>query len=1018
LNTANLSCSTDEKLKSMFPRIVFVWVLCVPVLLFAQEKKIKGTVLDDMGHPLPGINVTVKGKHQGAVTDSAGSFGILAAKGDVLRFSSVNYEGDEQTIGDGSTYLMALHSKVRTISDVVVVGYGVQRKKDLTGALTSISTKDFKDQPITSVSQILQGRSAGVQVTSNAGAPGGNVSVRIRGNNSIKGDNNPLYVIDGFVGADYSTLNPADIESMEVLKDASATAIYGSRGANGVVLITTKRGKPGQLQVDFSPRFSSSRVIKKLDLLNAADFAETANANAAATGTSPIFTPDQIAQFRKTGGTNWQDEIFRTAPTQEYQLGISGGTDKTSFYISGNYLDQQGVIINSYLKRYAFRSNLQSQLTDKLSLHLNVSAARLQSCNTTGNLGRFSPVTQAIAWSPTLPVYDAKGNYTLNDPISSITYNPVAIAKDQSMRNDNTAANLMLGLRYEFIPGLSLDVSGGVNYTNAQGRNYTGPAVSQNLPSASRSSLEGIALQSTNNLTYTHLFGTDHRLTLMGVFEVQSFTSNGFNASGNNLTYPSMEAYNLALAATYGVGTTYSNYSLYSYLGRVNYSFKDKYLLTASLRRDGSSKFQGNNQYSVFPSAGVAWRLSEEPFIKALHKFDNLKIRAGYGVTGNQAINPYQTLTTYSNVTTAFTTGTVTPGILLGNPGNPNLKWETTRQADIGVDADFLQNRLSVSADYYVKNTNNLLLSVAVPAYAGGGSVLSNVGKVQNKGIELTVSGTPVMTKDFKWTSSFNFAVLNNTVKQLVQGQDTLFTGSNVGSGLSTQSEFVLIPGQRMGSYWGLTYLGTWKPKDAADAAKFGAQPGDARYQDLDGNNIINGADYHVIGNGLPKYSWGWNNSFTYKGLTLNIFLQSLSGFDKLDYTYAAGITANSDVRQATIADIRNRYIPGVNETSDIPAFSKTNKNYTLSTRFLENGSFIRFKNIGLSYELPKSLLHRPGITVSLSGTNLITITKYKGFDPETNSVTSGAGADVNQGIDYGSYPNAKTVTLGFNFKF
>lgn len=997
--------------------LIFFVSLGIILRLSAQDNTVNGTVNDENNNPLQGVTINVKGTKTFTTTNEKGNFTVKAASGSTLVISYAGYQPKEEIVSGGRLNI-SLKPADGKLDDVVVVGYGTQRKKDLTGSVTSISSKDFKEQPVTSVSQVLQGRAAGVQVMSNAGSPGGDVSIRIRGNNSIMGSNNPLYIIDGFIGVDYSAINPANIASIEVLKDASATAIYGSRGANGVVLITTKKGKAGVPQVEFTTRFTSARVLKKMNLLNAADFAKTVNENSDATGTAPIYTQSQIDSLAEHGGTDWQDEIFRTAPTQEYLLSISGGGDKTTFYVGGNYLDQQGILINSYYKRFSLSTNLTSQLSNKLSLYINSFVTRQERNNVGGDGGRWSPVTQACAWAPTVPVRDASGNFTINDPVSSITYNPVAMMLDQERVSLNTSANIMMGMKYQFMPGLTLDVSGGVNYDNAQGLNYTGPSVSNNLPGSSRSSGEGIGIQNTNNLTYTHLFNNVHRLTATAVFEVQTYKNNGFSASGSKLTFPQLGYYNLSQATTYGVGTSYTNYGLISYLGRVNYAFKDKYLVTASLRRDGSSKFQGNNQYSTFPSVGLGWKLSEEDFIKRMNIFNNLKLRAGYGVTGSQAINPYQTMTAYANVSTAFTTDVLTSGVVLGNPGNNHLKWESTRQFDAGLDMEILGGRMGFTADYYIKHTKDLLLAVPVPSYLGGGSTLSNVGAMDNSGFEFTVTGMPVVTKNFNWNTSFNLSILHNKVVSLTDGQQMLFTGSKIGAGQSVQSEFVLIPGQPIGTYWGLTYLGTWKPGDKEAAALYGNVPGDSKYLDLNGDHIIDGNDYHVIGHGLPKYTWAWNNTATYKNLTLNIFIQAVEGYDKLDYLYGSIITANSDIRQPTNTDIKNRYIPTVNETSDIPAFSRTNKNYVQTTRFLENGSFVRLKNIGLSYDLRRALWNKINLKFFVSGTNLVTLTKYKGFDPETSSLTSGAGADINQSIDYGSYPNAKSFTAGVTVKF
>lgn len=1003
----------------MLRRIVLCLILVVPLVTFGQTKKITGKITDENGLGIPGVTVLVKGKKAGTASNANAEFEIAVTPGEVLVFSAVGFETKEITVTALSTSLsIVLNTSAQSMETLVVIGYGTQKRKDVTAAISSVSAKDFKEQPVVNISQVLQGRVPGVQVVSSAGAPGGAISVRIRGSNSIKGDNNPLYVIDGFVGADPNTINPGDIETMDILKDASATAIYGSRGANGVVLITTKRGTAGKTAVSVMSQFTSAKRLKKLDLLNAADFATTVNERNSAIGSSPVFSLQQIEQFRLKGGTDWQDEIFRTSPTQEHQVDISGGNDKTTYYTSGNFLDQNGIILNSYLKRYSLRASINSKLYKSLSLYINAYAVRRET-NNTGITGRNSPVTQSIAWSPTESIRNAAGKFSMNDPYSSITFNPVAIATDQDNIVNNSTFSTIAGLKYQFIPGLTLDVSGAINYNNVLTSGYTGTAVNTNLQAnASRSSSESIGLQSTNNLTYSKSFNNAHNLTATGVVEYQSFQTNAFNALANNLIYPNLGFNNLSQAQTYNIGANYSGYELLSYLGRISYDYKGKYFLTAALRHDGSSKFQAHNQYSSFPSASVAWKLSETKFVKNMNFFDNLKIRAGFGITGNQAINPYQTLlVSYQNVNTFLGGTALSPGVVLGNPGNVDLSWERTKQWDIGLDADLLKNRLLFSFDYYNKNTDKLLLDVPVPMYLGGGSILSNVGKVNNKGFDFSLTGVILKETAVTWTSSVNLSLLQNKVVQLYNNS-RLAANSNVGSGLSSQSEFMIITGQPMGTYWGLTYLGTWKPDQAAEAAGYGNVPGDGRYADLDGNKIIDGNDYQIIGHGLPRHAWGLNNTVTWKGLTLNVFIQSIGGYDKLNYTYAAGITANADIRQATISDIKNRYIPGVNETSDIPAFSRTNKSYTVSTQFLENGSFIRFKNISLSYQLPKSLLKGLDVSLYLRGTNLFTITKYKGFDPESTNASSGAGGDVTQSIDYGSYPNAKSITGGIKVNF
>jgi len=985
-------------------------------------QKISGTVTDEKGDALPGVSVTIKGTTTGTVTDAKGTFVLnIEDSKNVLVFTSIGFTTQEVVVGTKTSIKIRMSVSSDALNEVVVIGYGVQKKSDLTGALSSLSAKDFKDQPVTRIDQALQGRVAGVEVVNNSGAPGGDVSIRIRGANSILGDNNPLYVIDGFIGADFNNLNPDDIASIEVLKDASSTAIYGSRGANGVVLITTKRGNSQKQEITFTPIYYNSQVLKKMDLLSASDFATTVNARDAAVGISPTFTQAQIDGFKTNGATNWQDLIFRNAPGEEFKLSLSGGNPKTAYFISGDYLNQDGIVLNSNYKRYAIRSNINSHISDKLGIRLNVAAIRRENLNN-NNQGINSPVNQALSWAPTTPVRDALGNYIIHDPLCSIYGNPVALATDQTNILNNSNLNINSGANYHFFKDLSLDVSFGVDYQNIQGEYYSGPSITNNIPGASRTSAELFNLQNTNTLNYSHTFNHVHSLSVTAVFEQQKYTSTSFNANANNLTFYNLGFNNLALSSTQSAGSSYSESALISYLGRINYAYKDKYLLTVSVRRDGSSKFQPTNQESTFPSVGLAWKLSEEPFIKNLRVFDLLKLRGSWGLTGSQAINPYATLSTYLtdafSAASSFNNNSATSGIVLGNAANPNLKWETTQAQDLGVDMSFFNERLTFTADAYIKNTKDLLLSLPLPAYAGGGNIISNVGKMQNSGIEFNIGGVPVRSGKFTWTSSFNISFQKNIVKNL-GSLSSIFTNSitpNAGSGLSTQSEFVIKTGYALGSYWGLKYMGTWKPGEAADAAKFGQKPGDSHYQDLNGDNAINGSDFQIIGNGTPKQTLGWNNTFTYGNFSLNVFVQALLGLKKLDYSYASSITANADAKEATNAGILNRYIPGVNETSNIPAFSTTNIDYFESNRFLENGSFVRLKNINFSYHLPKNTIENVDIKLFVGATNLFTITKYKGFDPE--STNSNSGTDVAQSIDMGSYPNSKTFNVGAIFKF
>lgn len=981
---------------------------------------ITGTVKDATGEPLIGVSVMLKGTAFGTTTDSKGNFSLNSANDSgTLIFSYVGYIGKEVNFSGAEKLNVVLQENTQELQGVVVIGYGTQRKSDVTGSLSSISTKDFAEQPVNRVDQVLQGRATGVQVTNASGAPGGDVRIRIRGANSVLGSNDPLYVLDGFVGADFTTVNTEDIESIQILKDASSTAIYGSRGANGVVIITTKKGTKGSVKVNYIGQGSSSKVIKTYDLLPAGQFAQLVNARNVILGLNPAYTPAQLASFQNGGGTDWQKEIYRTAGGQEHQLSVSGGSDKTTFLTSINYLDQDGVIKNSGYKRYNFRTNINSQINDKLSFRVNATGTRIMNSNTQLQSGTGNPVVQALAWAPTTPVYDANGIYTAVDPVGSLKTNPVALLYDRSNLVQNTYGNIIGGGKYEPIKGLSLDLTYGVKYLNQQTQNFNGNIVTTNNPTASRGSAEQVTFQGTNAINYKHTFGGVHNLDAVAVFEVQKYTSTSFNANATGLLNPALGFDNLGLANSANISSDRSNYGLVSYLGRINYSYKDEFLLSASVRRDGSSKFQGNNQFSTFPAVAAGWNLSNEDFVKDMNVFSNLKLRGSWGRTGSQAIQPYATQSTYSTAIVAFNNNNLTSGIVLGNPGNPNLKWETTTQADIGLEVGLFNGRLNIEADYFNKRTTDLLLNRPLPGYVGGGTYASNVGEIQNKGWELSIGGNILNTPGggFTWSSNFNISNVKNKVVSLGGVADMLFTGSNVGAAYSTQSEFVIVPGQALGSYWGLQYLGTWKPSEATEAAKFHQVPGDSHYLDVNKDGAITSADYKIIGNGIPKTSLGWNNTFGYKGFTLNVFFQGILGVDKMNYSKAGAMTGSADARQITLTDINNRYIPGVNETSNIPAFSKTDIIYAQSSRFLENGNFIRLKNVSLSYVIPKSVISdKVKLKLFVSATNLWTITKYSGIDPEASNV--GSSSDINQSIDYGAYPNAKVITGGVNLTF
>lgn len=990
--------------------LCLVYLVLAQGYLFAQNGRVTGKVTDQDNAALPGVSILISGTSQGTVTDGEGNFVLNAPGNGTLVFSFIGYESQTIAIGNRSAIEVKMAQESRSLGELVVVGYGTQRKTDVTGALSVVSTREFSQQPVTRLDQVLQGRAAGVQVTQSNGAPGGDSRVRVRGANSVLGNNDPLYVIDGFVGANYNLLNPNDIESLQVLKDAASTSIYGSRGANGVIIITTKKGAKG-IKVSYEGQGSVSNVIKKFDILPAGEFAEIVNARALATGSNAPFTAAQIDDFKKNGGTDWQDLVYRNGSGQQHQVTVSGGNEKTSFLISGNYVNQKGIVENSGFKRYVLRTNLNTQLSKKLSLRLNLSGAKTANHNTDGG----GALIEALQWAPTTPAYGADGQPTFADPTGSVSRSPLDHLYDKSIDTERMNINAIGGLNYQLpITGLSLDLQYAINYLDAQNKNFNGKRLSNNNPNATRYSADQVTLQNTNALNYNITLG-NHSINAVAVLETQQFTDKNFTATANGLRFPQLGYDNIGGNSAATVSSGFSKWTLLSLLGRVNYAFKDKYLLTAAIRRDGSSKFSEDNRNSVFPSVAVGWRLSEEEFIKKLNVFSNLKLRGSWGKTGSQAINPYATLSPYNSTQVGFNNTGVTAGVIQGNQGNKNLKWETTTQTDVGIEMEFLNGRLHFEADYFNKRTTDLLLNVQLPNYAGGGTQPRNVGEVRNSGFEFSIGGTPIEKGKFRWETNLNLSTLKNEVVSL-GGLPRIGTGTGAGGGMSITNEFMLMPGQPLGSYWGLKYLGTFKPEEADLAAKQGRVPGDPHYQDVNGDNTITTDDFQIVGHAFPKLTGGWNNTFTHGGFSLNVFFQGAFGLDKLNYTRAGAMSGSGEARQFLLTEIRDYYRPD-NEHSDIPAFTKTYQPFTQSSRFVENGSFVRLKNISLAYNVPSSVFKdKLNIRVFASATNVLTFTKYTGPDPESSNV--GSNTDTAMGIDRGSYPNAKVYTLGLTVGF
>lgn len=1013
-----------------------------------QQKTVTGKIVDSTGGSLPGVSVVIKGTNVGTITNSDGKYSIsnIPSKG-ILHFSFVGMKSQEFVVGDQTIINVTLADETIGIEEVVAVGYGTQKKSDITGALVSVKSEELKQMPTQRVDQALQGRSAGVMVLNTDGAPGGNTVIRIRGLSSITGSNAALIVIDGQQGGNLNTLDPNDIESMEVLKDASSTAIYGSKGANGVILITTRSGKKGKPVVSYSYNYGMQKLRRKLPVMSSGDFARTLNAyfalNNLAGTPSPYFTDQQISDFDRNGGTDWQDEIYQVAPMQSHSLSLGGATDNVSYFFSGGYLKQDGIVINSGYNRLNTRLNITANVNKWISMGLI--ASYVESLGSAPPFGgnpianttfenSAQPILQAPLWSSTIPVYDATGNYSRHPSGfgNPMAWNPVAIALETEVKNliDENRVNGYLD--FKILKGLSLRVIGSMIVLKDKKQVFSNEKTFNGRMNNGKEG-EGVInsnnykqLQNTNILTYDREIGK-HHLTFTGVAEQQIEGSEWSSTSAIGFTNVTTGLDDIGGAATLVLSSGAYDRVLNSYLGRVNYSFASKYLFTASYRADGSSVFGKNNKWGYFPSAAIAWRITEENFMTAQNIVSDLKLRASYGTVGNQAISPYQSMARLSSGMNYPYNGTENTdlGYQIRSAANPNLKWESTSSGNIGLDYGLFEGRLAGSIDVYQKKTTNLLLYRNLGLYTGLNNVIDNIGSSENKGLELTFKGDPFVGS-FKWNTGFNISWNRNKIIDMGTTKELEISSTSGGYGVGHM--MWLRPGEPFGQMLGYKTLGCWKESERAEAAKYGQLPGTIHYEDLNKDGKVNLEDRQVIGNAFPKYIYGWSNHFSYKGFDLNVFIQGVQGND---------IFNEQEIRRESPAGgsspaLLNRWTID-NQNSDVPAFidAKTSQNANLTSKvslpstennsiskFVEDGSYLRVKNLTLAYTIPSSIVSKAGISklrVYLSGTNLITLTKYTGYDPEVSSFKDN---DASFGIDLGNYPPAKTYTFGVEVSF
>ncbi|MEP7256961.1 MAG: TonB-dependent receptor [Flavitalea sp.] len=1003
---------------------------------------VEGIVRSATGEPLSGASVKLKGIDGGTVTDAAGHFSLrIPEKGGVLVITYVGYQPFETTINKNESLQIQLVAQDVKIEEVVVVGYGVQKKSDLTGSISSVKGSDLTLLPVQRVDQALQGRAAGVYVLNTDGSPGGNTTIRVRGMNSINGGNGALVVIDGLQGGNLNSLNPNDIASVEILKDASATAIYGSQGANGVILITTKMGKKGKPVIDYSYSLGAQRLRKKLDFMNAGDFARTLNAatameNGSGVPPEPIFTNEEIKGWDKTGGTDWLDVIYRTALIQNHQLSISGGSDNLRYLVSGGYLDQPGILKGSSYKRLSLRANLEANINKWAMFGLTWAGSKEDGNTTLAGGGnsevdwRGNPLSSALRWAPTAVLYNPDGSYAKHPNYGAGSAgNPLANAIEPLFDNATIRNNINTYLDFRILPVLKLRVSVGALFTNVNNLDYYNRKTKQGL--AKDGYGEGLTsltkrYQNSNILTYENNFGK-HHLTVTGVAEQQYERGNISSLVAQSFLLDQTKIFDLGAASNIVNSSSAYERILNSYLGRVNYSFANKYLFTASFRADGSSVFGANNKWGYFPSLSAAWNLSQEKFIKELNVFYDLKLRASWGITGNQAISPYQTFASVSsgyNYPYAGTDATDI-GFRITSAANPSLKWESTTQTNAGIDFSLFHGRLTSSFDYYVKTTKDLLLLRQLPTMTGLTSIIDNVGSVENKGIELSLGGD-ILTGRIRWNSGFNISANRNKVLNI--GDNPFLSYNATLGGFGIGRLLYLKKGEPFGQMYGFGYEGIWSTKEAAQAAAYGQLPGDPKYTDVNKDGAINSDDRKVIGNAIPKYIFGWTNRISFGNFDLSALIQGVQGNDVFN-TPQIRLESTYEGKSARLLD---RWTPD-HQNTQIPAFTdeQTRIDANLvstialpgdevnqTSHFVENGSYLRLKNVNLTYNIPRSVYGKWGIAnvkIYFSGMNLVTISNYSGFDPE---VSSFGGSDARIGVDFSNYPTAKTYTFGLDVSF
>lgn len=1065
--------------KGLLLSFIFVFALVVQVL--AQNRTVTGKVTDqENGQGLPGVTVLVKGSSTGTATGVDGSFSITVPNNDaILVFRYIGYDSKEIAVGGQSAITVKLGQTAKSLSEVVVVGYGTQTREELTGSITSVSAESLKNVPIVSVDQALQGRAAGVQVTQNSGTPGSGIAVRVRGAASIGASNEPLYVVDGVpintgsytsVGTGgqqtnaLADLNPADIQSMEILKDAASAAIYGSRASNGVVLITTKRGSAGATKVNFGYYTGTQTAWNKLEpltgpqqielykemlrnryplnssgqlktsptssivynsyedlaaiLFGAAGFATVDGKRVAVDDGDGVRDVSTFKNPSSATSTRWMDEIFRTAPISNYDLSISGGNDKTKFHLSGTYFDQTGIVLGSGFERANGRLNIDHSISNKFRIGASAGLSRSVANRIQNDNNINGVVSTAVLVASDIPVYKANGTY-YKDPGAS-TENPVAAALEPTLSAISARVIGNTFAEYDILPSLKWRSTFGLDYLTFRDEDFRPTTTNTGAGSnglGQQSYTQDVAWLTEHTLNFRKTFGDIHDFSALGGIAYQQSTQNSIFAAATGFPGNDIKQLSAGSVKT-SASSSQTGWGLASYFSRLNYSLKNKYLLSASLRADGSSRFGENKRYGIFPAASVGWRISEEPFMQSLDFISELKLRASYGVTGNSEISNFGSRALISPGANYLQRAGLSPTQL----GNPDLTWEETTQSNIGLDFAVLNNRLVLNVDAYIKDTDDLLLGRSLVGSSGFTSITENIGSIENRGLEFGLTSYNVDAKTdggFSWNTNFNLAFNKNEVTKL-----------NDGTPFAAGFANWVAEGQPLGAFRGYRVERIFQTQAEIDALNATAKqktgnagavyqssltsPGDIMFKDLNGDGVITSDDQEILGSAQPKFTGGITNNLAYKGFDLSFFFQFVQGNEVWNHTRAFAEGMNGVFGQT--AAVLNRWTPE-NTSTNVPraVYGDPNNNRRNSDRWLEDGSYVRLKNIQFGYNLPTNVIERAkfrSVRLYVQGQNLLTFTDYSGLDPEVNTFS---GSNTSLGTDFLVYPQAKTVTFGVN---